>query len=130
MTSRSVVLVAVLALSFLAAPLAADAQQAAKVPRIGFLVTNLAGGPHTHEAFRQGLRDPGYVEGRNLVIEYRDAEGKLDRLPALAAELHVNPSLDVVIAWRKTLGETAMQKLMWENAARFLRLASTPWPAR
>jgi putative tryptophan/tyrosine transport system substrate-binding protein len=70
-----------------AAPLAAEAQQAAKVARIGFLAANLAANPHLREAFRQGLRDLGYVEGRNLVIEYRDAEGKYERLPALAAEL-------------------------------------------
>src|SRR5712691_5157250 len=65
-----------------AAPLAAEAQQAAKIPRIGYLVTNLAAGPQLPKAFRQGLRDLGYVEGRNVVIEYRDAEGKPERLPA------------------------------------------------
>ena len=73
--------------SLLAAPLAAEAQQAAKVARIGYLSINLATTPHIQEAFRQGLRDLGYVEGRNVVIEYRSAEGKLERLPALAAEL-------------------------------------------
>jgi putative ABC transport system substrate-binding protein len=71
----------------LAAPLARRAQQAGKVPRIGYLALNPAANPHLHEAFRQGLRDLGYVEGRNVVIEYRDAEGKPERLPALAAEL-------------------------------------------
>ena len=71
----------------LVAPLAAKAQQAAKVPRIGYLSINLAGGTHMTEGFRQGLRDLGYVEGRNVLIEFRDAEGKLERLPALAAEL-------------------------------------------
>ena len=81
----------------LAAPLAAEAQQAAKVARIGYLATNLAGIPHVHEAFRQGLRDLGYVEGRNLMIEYRSAEGKLERLPALAAEL-VALKVDVIVA--------------------------------
>src|ERR1043165_3926018 len=70
-----------------AAPPAAEAQQAAKVARIGFLSGCLAWGPYLPEAFRQGLRDLGYVEGQNLVIEYRDAQGKLERLPALAAEL-------------------------------------------
>jgi len=87
----------VIAGSLLAAPLAAEAQQAAKAPRIGFLGFNLATNPHLHEAFRQGLRDLGYVEGRNLVIEYRDAEGKLERLPALAAEL-VALKVDVIVA--------------------------------
>jgi ABC-type uncharacterized transport system substrate-binding protein len=77
----------VLAGGLLAAPLAAEAQQAAKVARIGFLAVNLAANPHPREAFLQGLRDLGYVEGRNVVIEYRDAEGKPERLPALAAEL-------------------------------------------
>ncbi len=76
-----------LGLSVLALPLAAEAQPAAKIARIGFLATNLGLNPHQREAFRQGLRDLGYIEGRNVVIEYRDAEGKLERLPALAAEL-------------------------------------------
>ena len=82
---------------FLAAPLAAEAQQAAKVPRIGFLTGNLAASPQAREAFLQGLRDLGYVEGRNVVIEYRDAEGKFERLPALAAEL-VALKVDVIVA--------------------------------
>ena len=67
--------------ALLAAPLATEAQQAAKVARIGYLSPNLAATPHLPEAFRQGLRDLGYVEGRNLVIEYRDAEGMVERLP-------------------------------------------------
>src|SRR5713226_4625732 len=79
------------------APLAAEAQQAAKVARIGYLVTNLALAPHQREAFRQGLRDLGYVEGRNLVIEYRDAEGKPERFPGPAAEL-VALKVDVIVA--------------------------------
>jgi ABC-type uncharacterized transport system substrate-binding protein len=85
-----------LAVGLLAAPLAAEAQQAAKVARIGYLAANLAAGPHRLEAFRQGLRDLGYVEGRNLVIESRSAEGKFERLPALAAEL-VALKVDVIV---------------------------------
>jgi putative tryptophan/tyrosine transport system substrate-binding protein len=80
----------------LAAPLAAKAQQAAKIARIGYLSSNLATSPHLREAFRQGLRDLGYVEGRNLVIEDRDAEGKVERLPALAAEL-VALKVDIIV---------------------------------
>jgi putative ABC transport system substrate-binding protein len=80
----------------LAAPLAAEAQPATKVPRIGFLALNPAANPHLREAFRQGLRDLGYIEGRNVVIEYRDAEGKAERLPALAAEL-VAFKVDVIV---------------------------------
>jgi ABC-type uncharacterized transport system substrate-binding protein len=86
-----------LAGGLLAAPLAADAQQARKVPRIGWLPVNLAAAPHNLEPFRQGLRDLGYVEGRDLVIETRDAEAKLERLPALAAEL-VALKVDVIVA--------------------------------
>ena len=82
---------------FIAAPLPAEAQQAAKAPRIGWLAANLAPNPHLIEAFRQGLRDLGYVEGRNVVIEHRSAEGKLERLPALAGEL-VALKVDVIVA--------------------------------
>jgi len=81
----------------LASPFAAEAQQAAKVARIGYLAGNLAATPQPLEAFRQRLRDLGYVEGRNVVIEIRDAEGKLERFPALAAEL-VALKVDVIVA--------------------------------
>src|SRR6266487_2151851 len=94
MDRRSTVL-ALLALG--AVPLAAEAQPAAKVARIGFLAVNRAANPHLRDAFLQGLRDLGYVEGRNVVIEYREAEGKLERLPALAAEL-VALKVDVIVA--------------------------------
>jgi putative ABC transport system substrate-binding protein len=79
----------------LAAPLAAEAQQTGKVARIGWL-GDPANNPHVREAFLQGLRDLGYVEGRNLVMEYRSTEGKLERLPALAAEL-VALKVDVIV---------------------------------
>ncbi len=81
--------------ALLAAPLAAEAQPAARIARIGYLAPDLAANPHNREAFRQGLRDLGYVEGGSLVIEYRDAEGKFERLPALAAEL-VALTVDVI----------------------------------
>jgi putative ABC transport system substrate-binding protein len=65
-----------------------EAQQAKKVPRIGFLGGSSASGYSTNiEALRQGLHELGYVEGKNIAFEYRFAEGKLDRVPALAAEL-------------------------------------------
>jgi ABC-type uncharacterized transport system substrate-binding protein len=81
------------------APGSATARQAVRIPRIGYLASNLAGpGPtQLHEAFLQGLRDLGYVEGRNVAIEYRDARGKLDTLPARAAEL-VALKVDVIFA--------------------------------
>jgi ABC-type uncharacterized transport system substrate-binding protein len=81
----------------LAAPLAAAGQQAAEIARIGWLGANPAPGRHMREAFLQGLRDLGYVEGRNVVVEYRFAEGKLERYPALAAEL-VALKVDVIVA--------------------------------
>ena len=75
-----------------------EAQQPSKVPRIGFLhsVSASAAAPR-NDAFRQGLRDLGYVEGNNIFIEYRYADSKLDRLPALAAEL-VRLKTDVIVA--------------------------------
>src|SRR5262250_724315 len=85
----------VLAGGLLAAPLTAEAQPAANVARIGWLGF---GGPSSRtEAFLQGLRDLGYVEGRNVVVEYRSAEGKLEHLPTLAAEL-ISLKVDVIVA--------------------------------
>jgi putative ABC transport system substrate-binding protein len=85
-----------LTLSFLAAPLVeADAQPSAKVATIGYL--SLAGSVPLAEAFRQGLQDLGYVEGKTIAIVYRSAEGKPERLPALAAEL-VQLPVDVIVA--------------------------------
>jgi putative ABC transport system substrate-binding protein len=85
------------ALVGLFSPVAAEAQQAAKIARIGYLAGNLAAASQNVAAFRQGLRDLGYVEGRSVVIEYRDAEGRLERFPALAAEL-VALKVDVIVA--------------------------------
>ena len=82
----------------LAAPLAAGAQQAGKVYRIGYLASySSTTAPHRIEPFRQGLRELGWVEGKNIVIEYRWAEGRYERLPDLAAEL-VRLKVDVIVA--------------------------------
>src|SRR5262245_57992221 len=90
----SSILVAVV---LLAAAVIAEAQQPAKVVRIGFLgPTSAASNADRIEALRAGLRGLGYVEGKNLVIEYRWAEGKFDRLPELAAEL-VRLNVDVIL---------------------------------
>ena len=88
-----------LTLALLCAPLTTDAQPPKQVPRIGVLHTNASAlwFPPLLAAFRQGLRDLGYVEGQNLVIEYRSAEGHADRLPALAAEL-VQLQVEVIVA--------------------------------
>jgi putative ABC transport system substrate-binding protein len=81
----------------LALPVAARAQQATKIPRIGFLgATTLPATSARIEAFRHGLRELGYIEGKNIVIEYRWAEGKIERLPDLAAEL-VRLKVDVIV---------------------------------
>ena len=91
-------LVIALGAGALAAPLAAFAQQPpARMHRIGFLhPTSAAGIASRLEAFRVGLRELGYVEGKNLVIEFRWAEGKYDRLPELAAEL-VRLNVDLIV---------------------------------
>jgi ABC-type uncharacterized transport system substrate-binding protein len=80
-------------------PLAARAQQSGKIPRVGYLSPGSASGGFVtrDEAFRQGLRELGYVDGRNIVIEYRFAEGRFERLPDLAAEL-VQREVDVIVA--------------------------------
>ena len=91
--SRSILVLIVVALC-----IPAEAQQAKKVPRIGYLSgTSSSATLARVEAFRQGLRELGYVEGKNIVIEYRWAEGNSDRLPRLAAEL-VRLKVDVIVS--------------------------------
>ena len=86
-----------LGLSLLAPCLPAEAQQPAKILRIGILFLSSASGQSARiDAFRQRLRELGYVEGKNIVIEYRYADGKLERLPDLAAEL-VGLKVDVIV---------------------------------
>ena len=81
----------------LAVAVIAQAQQPTKIPRIGYLTNAFLSALEARtEAFRQGLRELRYVEGKNIVIEYRSAEGKPDRLPALAAEL-VRLKVDVIV---------------------------------
>jgi putative ABC transport system substrate-binding protein len=98
-----------LILGLLATPFAVEAQQPAKVHRIGFLG---AGSPPASaartEAFRQGLRELGYVEGQTMVIEWRYAEGKLDRLRALVAEL-VRLQVDVLVTAAPSSTRAAME---------------------
>src|SRR5207253_11193652 len=89
--------VVTITLIILAAAFTADAQQPKKVPRIGFLSGVFPSSISARvEAFRQGLRELGYVEGKNIVIEWRAAEGKPDRLAALAAEL-VRLKVDIIV---------------------------------
>src|SRR5215831_17947174 len=84
----------------------AEAQQTGKVPRIGYL-TSVGSAPN--EAFLQGLRDLGYVEGKNILIEFRTTGGKYERLPELAAEL-VQRKVDVIVA------DTAPEVIAAKNA--------------
>ena len=85
------------------------AQQPKQLPRIGYLAANF---PSTNaariEAFRQGLRDLGYVEGKSIVIEWRYAEGKPDRLPALAAEL-VHLKVDTIVTGGRSATRAAKE---------------------
>jgi len=104
---RPLALVLVAALSFALAPLTADAQPPAKVPRIGLLSPfSPSDTVLWHQAFRLGLRDLGWVEGKNLSIEYRYAYGRSDRLPDLAADL-VRLKVDIIVAAATTSGTLA-----------------------
>src|SRR2546427_508572 len=90
----------VLALGLTLAPFAVEAQQTGKVPRIGILLIFSPEHPETRaslDQFRQALSELGHVEGRNLVIEYRSAEGKIERSPTLAAEL-VRLKVNLIVA--------------------------------
>jgi len=92
----------------------AEAQHPTKVPRIGFLTTSPSVFPGRNEAFRQGLRELGYLEGKNIVIEWRFAEGKADRLLALVSEL-VRFKVDIIVSGNPT-------------ATRFMKEATTTIP--
>lgn len=85
----------------------AEAQQPKKIPRIGFLGAARTSAPRM-EAFRQGLHDLGYAEGKNIVIEYRYAEGKLERRQTLATEL-VRLKVDVIVAGSPQATRSAKQ---------------------
>jgi len=109
MKVKLVTLVLILATGFLTAALAAEAQQhAGKVWRIGVLMLLDASDSDWPQAFREGLRALGYVEGQGVVIEWRYAQGRADRLPGLAAEL-VRLKADVIVADRTDAIRAAMQ---------------------
>ena len=120
-----------LALSF-----PASAQQPTKVPRIGRLgASSLSADLVRREAFRHGLRELGYVEGKNIVIEWRDAEGKRDRLPALAEDL-VRLKVDVIVTGGGNATEAPREQLppfrsLWRSLATLLPTGSSPaWRGR
>jgi putative ABC transport system substrate-binding protein len=121
MRLHTVRLVAPLALAFLVAPLAAAAPRPVKVPRIGVLNPRAAPAvpvpPAPLDGFRQGLRELGYVEGQNIVMEYRWGEGKEDRLRDFAAEL-VQRKVNVILA----VGSTAVRGA--RNATRTLPIVA------
>jgi len=95
---KPITLLLALALAVLTAPLAVEAQQVGKVPRVGYLSVFSSSNPYPpSEAFWQGLHDLGWVEGKNIAIEWRFAEGNARRLPDLAAEL-VRLRVDLIFA--------------------------------
>jgi putative ABC transport system substrate-binding protein len=91
-----------------ATPLAADAQQAGKVPRIAFLTTTSPGGSPTTDAFLRGLRELGYVEGQNMTIEWRWGRGSTERFSDFAAEM-VRLNVDVIVAGNDVAGRAAQR---------------------
>src|SRR5438128_2036912 len=93
---RLIGLAVVLAVGLAFAPLAVEAQQAGKVYRIGVLSTANPRSAPLFQAFEQRLRELGYVEGNTIAIEFRNADGKVDRLPGFAAEL-VGLNVDVIV---------------------------------
>jgi putative ABC transport system substrate-binding protein len=106
---KAIALLMTLALGLLVAPLAAEAQPPGKVPRIGWLsLAAPSGTQYFLDVFRQGLRELGWVEGQNIAIESRHAEGQPDRLSDLAAEL-VRLKVDVILASNPFAARAAQQ---------------------
>jgi putative ABC transport system substrate-binding protein len=96
-------------IAFVILAAAVEAQQPTKIPRIGFLSSlSPANVSARMDTFRQGLRELGYVEGKNIIIEYRYADGKLDRLPELAAEL-VHLKVDVIVTGGPAVNRSAKE---------------------
>jgi putative ABC transport system substrate-binding protein len=96
--TKAAVLSILVAVVLLALCVSADAQQPKKLPLIGFLIASSPSPVAARlEAFRQALRELGYVEGKSIVIEYRWAEGKVDRLPDLAAQL-IGLKVDIILS--------------------------------
>jgi ABC-type uncharacterized transport system substrate-binding protein len=87
----------------LAAPLGVEAQRAGKVPRVAFLTTTMPGSSPTTDGFRQGLRELGYIEGQNIIIEWRWGRGSTDRFAEFAAEV-VKLNVDVIVAANDAAG--------------------------
>jgi ABC-type uncharacterized transport system substrate-binding protein len=120
--------------AFLAAPLAAEAQLVGKVYRIGYLSIGSGPSPRT-EALRQGLRELGYIEGKNITIEYRFAQDNVDRLRGLATEL-VGLKVDLIVTGGPTATQAAQEAtrilpvvMAWGGApveARFVATLAQP----
>src|SRR5262245_11207007 len=92
----------------LGAPVAAGAQQAGKIARIAFLSTTSSPDSPTTAAFRQGLQELGYVEGQNIIIEWRWGRGRTEGFPAFASEV-VRLNVDVIVAANDAAGRAAQQ---------------------
>ena len=112
----TVALAAALALGIFTVPVAGDAQQATKLWRVGHLGYAYPTAAKDLEAFRHRLRDLGYVEGKNLVIESRSAESGFERLPELAAEL-VGLKVDVIAAFGNRTLKQATPTISWLRVA-------------
>lgn len=136
MTCRMIGLLSTLTLSLLVASLAAVAQPAGKVSRIGLLMLSSSSGVSPHiEGFRQGLRDLGWVEGQQIALEYRSAEN-FDRLPELAADL-VRLKADLIVTWGTPAasgGQECDQHhphcLRWRRQSRRARAGRQPGAAK
>ena len=128
--NRREFIIAIVALGAAAGPITAVAQQQGKVWRVGFLSSVSASiSSQNTDAFIKGMRELGYVEGKNIVIEWRYAEGKPDRLPALAAEL-VRLWVDVIVTGGPVPTRAAKETLLrsplsWRRIAILLAAASS-----
>jgi ABC-type uncharacterized transport system substrate-binding protein len=92
-----------------------EAEQSGKIPRIGILFIGSRNQPNL-EPFKQGLREHGYIEGKNIVIEYRYADGQFDRVPALVDEL-LRLKVDIIVTTSSISARAARKPTAWLNPA-------------